>query len=464
MPNIPRSGRQAYEAALQQDGLYGLRIRELTQGGNIVDAGDRPSYLPVSYVEPFDGNAALVGLDLSALGDFSPLFQDAGRSGKVAASAPVTRSLVAGTHGPVILLAFPLSPDAASTSPQGYALGVLQVQSLIDEAMGASPGPVQAAIAYAPDAQAPALVFAGGKPQALEAWFQGAVFHQSVKFDIAGRHYLLVLRTMDAADPITSLYVPLGAALLVIALAALLAQNMSTTLLRKRFVERAVVARTAQLRAANESLRDEVEQRRQAEAELRIARDRAESANRAKSSFMATMSHELRTPLNAIIGFSSLMAQGPSGAKSADDGRETDYAQEILGSGQRLLSLINDILDVTQMDSSAPGDADTLVYLSDCILSVVSDAQPAAREAGVSLQAAIADGLPAIYGDSKRLTKALAHLVANALKFTPRGGSAVASAQLDNTGHLVFDMIDTGVGMPAEAKDKIRQAKTQFYA
>src|SRR6202012_180105 len=117
--------------------------------------------------------------------------------------------------------------------------------------------------------------------------------------------------------------------------------------------ERAVVSRTAQLRAANEALRSEVEQRRQAEIELRTARDRAGIASRAKSSFMATMSHDLRTPLNAIIGFSSLLSE----AADASNPRHGDYASEILGSGRRLLDLINDILDLTQMDSPAGPDA-----------------------------------------------------------------------------------------------------------
>jgi hypothetical protein len=103
-------------------------------------------------------------------------------------------------------------------------------------------------------------------------WFKGAAFHQEVPFDIAGRHFLLALRSVGHRrfhDPLvcSGRRLPAGDRL-----TALLAQNMGTTILRKRLVERAVViARTAQLRAANETLRDEVEQRRQAEAELRIA-------------------------------------------------------------------------------------------------------------------------------------------------------------------------------------------------
>ena len=466
VPSISLKTRPSYEAGLQEDGLYGLGIRELTDRGEIVDAGSRASYLPISFIEPFEGNDKLVGLDLSRLPRFAELFRIADRTGQVAASAPVSQALVAGTHGPAVLLAFPLRLNAAKDTgaagapPQGYALGVLQLQALIDAAMGPSGTPVEAAVAYQDNARAGAVVFAANaaaRPVTAESWFKGATFHQTVPFDIAGRHFLLALRSVGTADSMTRLYVPAGACLLVIALTALLAQNMSTTILRKRLVERAVVSRTAQLRAANETLRDEVQQRRQAEAELRIARDKAESASRAKSFFMATMSHELRTPLNAIIGFSSILAR----REASPEPRQRDYANEILGSGRRLLDLINDILDLTQMDSAVAMEDDALVYLPDCIAAIVADAGPAARMAGITLKAAVPEFLPPLYGDSKRLSKALSHLVSNAVKFTPAGGAAVIAAHLGPDGRLIVEVIDTGVGMPPEAQEKIRDVFSQ---
>ena len=156
---------------------------------------------------------------------------------------------------------------------------------------------------------------------------------------------------------------------------------MSTTILRKRTVERAVVARTAELRDLNRALSNEVEQRRQAEAGLRVARDKAESANQAKSAFLATMSHELRTPLNAIIGFSGILA----GESEAFDARVMDYLHEIHDGGVRLLDLINDILDLIQMDSSDVSMRGEPVYLADCIANVIDKMLPSAEKSGVSL-------------------------------------------------------------------------------
>jgi two-component system cell cycle sensor histidine kinase PleC len=121
-----------------------------------------------------------------------------------------------------------------------------------------------------------------------------------------------------------------------------------------------------------------------------------------------------------------------------------------------LLDLINDILDLTQMDSAFAMEDDALVYLPDCIAAIVADASPAARMAGITLKAAVPEFLPPLYGDSKRLSKALSHLVSNAVKFTPAGGAAVIGAHLGPDGRLIVEVIDTGVGMPPEAQEKIR--------
>src|SRR6185312_3571104 len=259
---------------LQRDGLYGLRIHERNGQGQAIPAGDHAFYLPVSFVEPFEGNDSLVGLDLSRIPRYAELFRSAQRTGHIAASPAASHAMVGETSGPTVLLAYPLSQvsgaDTQATGAlQGYALGVLQFQAIIDEAMGPSAAPIQAAIAGQADPRAPVTIFAsGGETVSLDHWVGGARFHQLMPFDIAGQHFLLALRSTGQADPVTAWYVPAGACLLVIALTALLAQNMMTTILRKQLVERAVVARTSQLRAANQTLHDEVHQRRQAEAEL----------------------------------------------------------------------------------------------------------------------------------------------------------------------------------------------------
>jgi len=268
-------------------------------------------------------------------------------------------------------------------------------------------------------------------------------------FDIVGRHFNLALRSVNRIDPITNLYVLAGTSFLILALTALLAQNISNVVTRKLLVERAVASRTAQLRATNETLQSEVRQRRQAEVDLRVARDKAETASRAKSAFMASMSHELRTPLNAIIGFSSILAE----TKLGPDPRQNEYAGEILGTGRRLLDLINDILDLTLMETETSERG--LVYLCDCVAATLAAAQPSARAEGVNLKASLGDQIPPLLGDSKRVTKALSHLVSNAIKFTPAGGAAVILAGRTPAGALSLEVIDNGVGMPPETRERI---------
>jgi signal transduction histidine kinase len=463
VPHVTQAGRASYEAQLQRDGLYGLRIREVSSKGALVSAGVRESYLPVGYVEPFDGNGRLVGLDLSDDPVAAQLFATAQRTGRVAASSPVTDTLVAGAHGPVVLIAFPFdsaSPGEASVdvpmAPRGYALGVLELDRIIGD-LSAPSQFLQAAIAYRASPHSAPVILGGNGSPTVERWFGNDVFHQAVPFDIAGQHFILALRSAGHGDP-TRIYAPLGAAMLAIAFTALLVQNMLTTILRKRTVERAVVTRTAELHDLNRALSSEVEQRRQAEAGLRVARDKAENANRAKSAFLATMSHELRTPLNAIIGFSGLLVQDPH----KFDPRSADYLEEIHGSGVRLLELINDILDLIQMDSSDVTMSGEPVYLADCIANVIAKMLPEAEKGGITLTSAVPDGLPLVRGDGKRLQKALRHLVSNAIKFTGSGGKARIAAYLNPDNSLAIEVRDNGPGMPAEAQAQIQEAFSQY--
>ena len=451
VPRVPASGRPAYEEQLHRDGLYGLQIRYLSESGALVAAGERPSYRPVGYVEPFDGNGGLVGVDLSSNPLYAQLFDAADRTGQVSASPLLAHTVIEGAQGPVVLIAFPLNSSihvqrAADAPPaaQGYALGVLQLDRIVAETMDAHAAPIQAAIAYGAGSHQVLLSAGGLKAAGMGDWLGGAILHQAVPFEIAQQHFTLALRSAGHGDQLTRLYAPLGAALLVLALIALLVQNMLTTILRKRMVERAVIARTAELRAVNRTLTVEVEQRRQAEARLRIARDKAESANRAKSAFMATMSHELRTPLNAIIGFSDILA----GAAKSLDARFADYLAEIHDNGARLLELINDILDLVMMESGDAVAGGEPIYVADCVASTVARLQPLADQAGVNLTCAVAEGLPLLHGDSKRLQKALLHLGANAVKFTGKGGMARIAAHLGADRRLVLEVCDNGPGMP----------------
>jgi len=178
-----------------------------------------------------------------------------------------------------------------------------------------------------------------------------------------------------------------------------------------------------------------------------IAMTRAEAANQAKSEFLANMSHELRTPLNAINGFSEIMAGemfGPVG-----DARYKGYASDILRSGQHLLSLINDILDMAKIEAGKM----TLHYEQVSLKEVCEDAirlmRGKAEDSGLVLVLDSQD-LPDIEADQRGLKQVMLNLISNAVKFTPEGGSITVSITRHGPGRQRVAVVDTGIGIAAE--------------
>ena len=180
----------------------------------------------------------------------------------------------------------------------------------------------------------------------------------------------------------------------------------------------------------------------------------AEKASRAKSEFLAHMSHELRTPLNAIIGFAEVMRLellGPLGRA-----RYREYISDIHQSGQHLLSLIDDVLDMSRIEAGRfelheqPVD---LAATSDGALTLV---RPVAERSGVSLLANEASLQALLHADERALKQMLVNLLTNAIRFTPTGGTVRLAARLNAEGELEVAVADTGVGMtPREIEDSI---------
>ncbi|MFP4519708.1 MAG: ATP-binding protein [Oceanicaulis sp.] len=173
---------------------------------------------------------------------------------------------------------------------------------------------------------------------------------------------------------------------------------------------------------------------------------RAEEANRSKSEFLANMSHELRTPLNAINGFSEIMAGemfGPLG-----DDRYKDYVGDILSSGQHLLSLINDILDMSKIEAGKMQLQPEPIEPSDLIEQCVRIMRARAEEKEISLEVE-ADRLPSIEADPRALKQVMLNLMSNAVKFTPDGGTVIVRG-FDAADGVVLQVADTGIGISQE--------------
>jgi two-component system, sensor histidine kinase and response regulator len=192
----------------------------------------------------------------------------------------------------------------------------------------------------------------------------------------------------------------------------------------------------------------DISDNRQVEVQLRQAKEEAESANQAKSEFLAAMSHDLRTPLNAIMGFSDMMRQkafGPLGNEHYDE-----YADDIHSSGSLLVSLINDVLDLSKIEAGKYELADETLSLTSIIEVSIRQSAPLADISNLTLSSDISSDLPHLVGDERALTQILNNLVSNAIKFTPSGGKVFLSATLQQDNSIIITIRDSGIGMSEE--------------
>ena len=187
------------------------------------------------------------------------------------------------------------------------------------------------------------------------------------------------------------------------------------------------------------------------------ARLEAEFASRIKSEFIANMSHELRTPLNSIIGFSKLIAEQQPGTLAAEDSIE--YAKLIKDAAGHLLAVINDILDISKIQSGKFALNNREMDVDEVLRPCVAGLKLTAADAGVDLSCEIAKDLPALSADGVKLRQVFTNLVTNAIKFTPAGGSVAVTATAEPGAGTLVKIADTGVGM---TDDEIRVAITPF--
>ncbi len=179
--------------------------------------------------------------------------------------------------------------------------------------------------------------------------------------------------------------------------------------------------------------------------ELDIARKQAEDANTIKSKFLANMSHELRTPLNAILNFTAFVADGVMGDVNEE---QEDALRQSISSGKHLLSLINDILDVTKIEAGLMDLFIQPVDLNEIINGVVGIGKGLSKDKPIDLITDIQEKLPVTYGDKRRMRQVFLNIVSNAFKFTPKGSITINAHATDT--HLHVHVKDTGIGISPE--------------
>ncbi|MDX2078196.1 MAG: ATP-binding protein [bacterium] len=186
------------------------------------------------------------------------------------------------------------------------------------------------------------------------------------------------------------------------------------------------------------------------------ARKQAEDANTIKSKFLANMSHELRTPLNAILNFTAFVADGVMG--DVNDEQE-DALRQSISSGKHLLSLINDILDVTKIEAGLMDLFIQAVDFNEILGGVVGIGKGLAKDKPIDLITDIQEKLPVTYGDKRRMRQVFLNIVSNAFKFTPKGSITIHAHSTDT--HLHVHVTDTGIGISPEHQELVFESFKQ---
>jgi signal transduction histidine kinase/CheY-like chemotaxis protein len=209
-----------------------------------------------------------------------------------------------------------------------------------------------------------------------------------------------------------------------------------------------------ELKIRTQELEEEVFQRKQAQEELLKAKHLAEEANRAKSSFLANMSHELRTPLNAIIGYSEMLEE-----ETLDSGRieNVQDLKKIQAAGKHLLSLINDVLDLSKIEAGKMGLHLEIFDVPQVIDEMVTTLQPAAAKNANSIHVHLAENMSVMRADITKVRQILFNLLSNACKFTDHGNISVDVDQIrvEQKDWIQFRVADTGIGISAKQKENL---------
>jgi len=213
-----------------------------------------------------------------------------------------------------------------------------------------------------------------------------------------------------------------------------------------------------ELRVLSDGFDDMIGELQQRDIGLRTAKEQAEAANRGKTEFLANVSHELRTPLNAVIGYSSIMRDeihGPVGAPEY-----SNYLRDIHDSGHHLLEIINDILDVSKIETDKLELSESEFDVSRLATACLRMVEERAKDANVETHLVLGQELPPLFADERMTKQIVLNLLSNAIKFTPEGGSVTLNVAVELTGAYRISVTDTGIGIPA---DRLRDVLKPFY-
>jgi len=407
-PVVPASQRAQFEAAAVADGLAAFQFKEKNAAGSFQPVASRPEFVPVYYIEPIERNAAALGFDLGSDPERLHALDRARDSSQPVATAPVRLAQGPDNQSGLLVLLPIYSGAAPSTIKDlrerlaGFAVAVFRVNDLVQD--GFADLKKKGVEACLLDDSADGELIYGRRPACTVA---------QAPLEIAGRRWIMEFaptpQLISAQSHLQSWLVLAGGLAFTLLISAYLLGGWR---------------RTSQIAAANQ----------------------------AKSDFLASMSHEIRTPLNAILGYAQLMQR--------DAGLSPEQHDNITGisaSGRHLLGLINEILDLSKIEAGRmelnPIDFDLGVLAN----GLAATFRPLCAQKKIGFRLEIDQATPhRVCGDEGKLRQALINLVGNAVKFTNAGG-VFLRIQLQAGGGWLFEVFDTGLGIPPEEQLEIFQ-------
>jgi len=440
---VARPDVDAFEAQVRAEGNPHFHVQRL---------GTKPMLYVVTRIEPAARNEGVLGLDVGSGTTRRRAAERAMLTGRAALSRR-TRIVEGPREVPGFLLFLPRyapgAPTETDAQREAALTGWVYASMRMDELTSglqevAGPG-VAFAIREKEEAADAGPLFDNGLADASGA------FRRRSALDVDGETWVVDFRSRPTAGWLDASLLPtavLVAGTVGSILVGLLGLTMATA--RGR-AERLAETMTARLIQTNADLEQAAEQSRQ------LARD-ATQASQAKSQFLAMISHEIRTPMNGVIGMTSLLLDSPL------THAQRDYADTIRTSGDALLTIIDDILDFTKIESGRFHLAPAPFDLRDCIRGATALLLVRAREKSIALLAEVADDVPAkVVGDANRLRQVLVNLLGNAVKFTD-AGAVVLSVRMDDAHEgaaVLFEVRDTGIGIDDEARARLFEPFTQ---
>lgn len=429
-PRVEGAQRQNWEQRARDEGFREFRFTEEESEGKIVTARPSDEYFPVFYLESLQKNAPALGFNVKAEPRRRTALEQARDSGSAQATAPIRLAQEQGSQRGFVVFeplyqGVPTTVDERRQQLTGFATAVFRIGDLIDLSLAeARDSGVALSLRDSGDGT---LLYhqEGARLQGYPTW--------TTEVDVAGRQWTLLFEPTQGFLSLRSDLMPwitlTGGLVITLLLASYLWKTASQT---------AVVNR------ARKELLAEVSVRKQAEAT-------AEAASRAKSEFLANMSHEIRTPMNAILGYAQILARDAALPRFHRDAVAT-----ILNSGDHLLHLIQEILDLSKIDAGRMEVEKTNFDLAALVRELTAMFQHPCEEKqiGFRIEAADLEKATPVHGDEGKLRQVLINLLANAVKFTASGRIILRVLPLEKEAWR-FEVEDTGIGIPEEAQQRI---------